>query len=133
MDSNSKTLTRADLSNAIYREIGLSLSESSNLVDAFIEEIATAMAKGEQVKLSSFGTFKLRHKKQRIGRNPKTGVEVPITPRTVLTFNASNILKQRVNEALGGDTKNIGAQDDAGDTSGSGGGAGGGFTNPFSS
>jgi integration host factor subunit alpha len=97
-----KTLTRADLSAAIYRDIGLSLSESSELVDAVIDEVSKALAEGYQVKLSSFGTFSLRRKKQRIGRNPKTGVEVPITPRTVLTFNASNILKKKVNDALGG-------------------------------
>ena len=95
----SKTLTRADLGNAVYREIGLSLSESTDLVDAVIEEVSAALAKGETVKLSSFGTFKLRHKKQRIGRNPKTGVEVPISPRTVLSFNASNILKNKVNKS----------------------------------
>ncbi len=94
---SQKTLTRADLSNAVYREIGLSLSESTQLVDAVLEEVSGALANGEQVKLSSFGTFKLRRKKERIGRNPKTGVEVPITPRTVLSFNASNILKQSVN------------------------------------
>ena len=94
----TKTLTRADLGNAVYREIGLSLSESTDLVDAVIEEVAKALENGEMVKLSSFGTFKLRHKKQRIGRNPKTGVEVPISPRTVLSFNASNILKNKVNE-----------------------------------
>lgn len=92
-----KNLTRADLSNAVYRDVGLSLAESSDMVDAVIEEICAALEKGEQVKISSFGTFSLRRKKQRIGRNPKTGVEVPITPRTVLTFNASNILKARVN------------------------------------
>lgn len=96
--TTEKNLTRADLSNAVYRDIGLSLAESSDLVDAVIEEVCTALEKGEQVKLSSFGTFSLRRKKQRIGRNPKTGVEVPITPRTVLTFNASNILKSRVNK-----------------------------------
>ncbi len=93
----SKTLTRADLSNAVYREIGLSLSESTDLVDAVIEEISVALEQGDTVKLSSFGTFKLRFKKQRVGRNPKTGVEVPISPRTVLSFNASNILKNKVN------------------------------------
>lgn len=93
----SKTLTRADLSNAVYREIGLSLSESTQLVDAVLDEICTALSEGHSVKLSSFGTFKLRRKKERIGRNPKTGVEVPITPRTVLSFNASNILKGKVN------------------------------------
>ena len=97
-----KTLTRADLSMAIYRDLGLSVSESTVLVDAVIEEISKALERGEQVKLSSFGTFSLRRKKQRVGRNPKTGVEVPITPRTVLSFNASNILKQKVNETLSG-------------------------------
>lgn len=96
----SKTLTRADLSNAVYREIGLSLSESTQLVDSVIEEICDALANGDMVKLSSFGTFKLRRKKERIGRNPKTGVEVPISPRTVLSFNASNILKQKVNDVI---------------------------------
>lgn len=95
---STKTLTRADLSNAVYREIGLSLSESTQLVDAVLDEVSAALTEGEQVKLSSFGTFKLRRKKERIGRNPKTGVEVPITPRTVLSFNASNILKQAVNK-----------------------------------
>ena len=93
----AQTLTRADLANSVYREIGLSLSESNDLVDAVIEELCAALESGDTVKLSSFGTFKLRHKKERIGRNPKTGVEVPITPRTVVTFNASNLLKDRVN------------------------------------
>lgn len=97
MTTTEKNLTRADLSNAVYRDVGLSLAESSDMVDAVIEEVCAALEKGDQVKLSSFGTFTLRRKKQRIGRNPKTGVEVPITPRTVLTFNASNILKSRVN------------------------------------
>jgi len=97
---NEKNLTRADLSAAIYRDVGLSLSESGDLVDAVIDEIAQALVNGEQVKLSSFGTFSLRRKAERVGRNPKTGVEVPITPRTVLTFNASNILKKRVNDIL---------------------------------
>ena len=99
---NNKTLTRADLSANVYHEIGLSLSEATTIVDAVIEEVIDALAAGEMVKLSSFGTFSLRRKKQRIGRNPKTGVEVPITPRTVLSFNASNILKKDVNESLGG-------------------------------
>ena len=91
------TLTRADLSNMIYKEVGLSLQECGTLVDAVIEEICTALEDGETVKLSSFGTFSLRRKKERVGRNPKTGVEVPITSRTVLSFNASNLLKGRVN------------------------------------
>lgn len=95
-----KTLTRADLSAIIYRELGLSLAESSDLVDAVLEEISKSLAEGDTVKLSSFGTFGLRKKKQRIGRNPKTGVEVPITSRTVLSFNASNILKADVNKSL---------------------------------
>lgn len=98
----SKTITRADLGNAVYREIGLSLSESMTLVDAVFEEVCAALEKGDNVKLSSFGTFSLRKKKARVGRNPKTGVEVEITPRTVLTFNPSNILKETVNRNLGG-------------------------------
>jgi len=99
---NNKTLTRADLSASVYHEIGLSLSEATSIVDAVIEEIIEALADDETVKLSSFGTFSLRKKKQRIGRNPKTGVEVPISPRTVLSFNASNILKKEVNDSLTG-------------------------------
>jgi integration host factor subunit alpha len=98
----SKTITRADLGNAVYREVGLSLSESMTLVDAVFEEVSAALQAGSQVKLSSFGTFSLRRKKARVGRNPKTGVEVTITPRTVLTFNPSNILKEAVNRNLGG-------------------------------
>jgi integration host factor subunit alpha len=101
MSKTEKNLTRADLAAAIYRDVGLSLSESGDMVDAVIEEISDALEAGEQVKLSSFGTFNLRRKKSRIGRNPKTGEEVPITPRTVLTFNASNILKKKVNDSLG--------------------------------
>lgn len=103
----TKTLTRAELANAVYREIGLSLSESTQLVDAVLDEISAALKEGNQVKLSSFGTFKLRRKNERIGRNPKTGVEVPITPRTVLTFHTSNILKARINET--GDNNAAGA------------------------
>lgn len=93
-----KTVTRADLSAAVYREIGISLSESTQMVDAVVDEIIKALAEGRSVKLSSFGTFSLRRKNQRVGRNPKTGVEVPITARTVLSFNASNILKSQVNK-----------------------------------
>ena len=99
---DNKTLTRADLSASVYRQIGLSLSESTMMVDAVINEVIEALEKGESVKLSSFGTFNLRRKRQRIGRNPKTGVEVPITPRTVISFNPSNILKAKVNNALSG-------------------------------
>ncbi len=100
-----KTLTRADLASIVYREVGLSSTESGAMVDAVIEEICNALEKGDSVKLSSFGTFSLRKKKERTGRNPKTGVEVPITPRTVLSFNASNILKSKVNQNLGGSKK----------------------------
>ncbi len=98
----SKTITRADLGNSVYREIGLSLSESMQLVDAFFEEIIAVLEEGDHVKLSSFGTFNLRDKNERVGRNPKTGVEVVITPRRVLSFNPSNILKETVNSNLGG-------------------------------
>lgn len=95
-----KTLTRADLSNVVYKQLGLSLQECNALVDSVIDEVCTSLEQGDSVKLSSFGTFSLRRKKQRMGRNPKTGVEVPITSRTVLSFNASNLLKARVNEDL---------------------------------
>lgn len=95
-----KTITRADLSADAYKQIGLSLQECSSLVDAVLEEISLALEQGEVVKLSSFGTFSTRQKRQRVGRNPKTGVEVPISPRTVLSFNASNLLKQKVNDTL---------------------------------
>ena len=103
----TKTLTRADLSTAVYTKIGLSLQECNALVDSVIEEICTGLEQGESVKLSSFGTFNLRKKKQRMGRNPKTGVEVPITSRTVLSFNASNLLKSKVNASLAGGKKPI--------------------------
>jgi len=96
----TKTLTRADLSNMVYKQIGLSLQECNALVDSVIDEVCTSLEQGESVKLSSFGTFGLRRKKQRMGRNPKTGVEVPITSRTVLSFNASNLLKAQVNKSL---------------------------------
>ena len=98
----NKTLTRADLAAGVYQTIGLSLSESTDLVSAVFEEISGSLERGETVKLSSFGTFKPKRKKQRIGRNPKTGVEVPISARTVLSFNASNILKSKVNDNLSG-------------------------------
>ena len=103
----SKTLTRADLSNAVYKKIGLSLQECNALVDSVIEEICSDLELGDSVKLSSFGTFSLRKKKQRMGRNPKTGIEVPITSRTVLSFNASNLLKSKVNTSLSGTGKKI--------------------------
>lgn len=90
------TLTRADLAETINRKMGFSRAESLEMVEAILAKMCGAMADGENVKISGFGTFILRDKKQRIGRNPKTGVEVPITPRRVLTFRASQKLKDRV-------------------------------------
>ncbi|HSG35349.1 MAG TPA: integration host factor subunit alpha [Sphingomonadaceae bacterium] len=90
------TLTRADLAEVINRKMGFSRAESLDLVEQVLNHMSDALARGENVKVSGFGTFLLRDKKQRIGRNPKTGVEVPITPRRVLTFRASQILKDRI-------------------------------------
>lgn len=92
-----ETLTRADLAEAVYEEVGLSRNESSELVETVIEEISDALARGESVKISSFGSFSIRQKGSRVGRNPKTGVEVEIKPRKVLVFKASHILKDAVN------------------------------------
>ena len=94
-----KTLTRADLAEAVYRKVGLSRSESASLVEMIIDEISDAIVRGETVKLSSFATFQVRDKSERIGRNPKTGEEVPISPRRVMTFKASNVLKQKIADA----------------------------------
>lgn len=91
-----KTLTRMDLGEAVFREVGLSRNESAELVEVVLDYISDALVKGENVKISSFGTFSLRDKKARIGRNPKTGQEVPITPRRVLTFRPSHLMKERV-------------------------------------
>jgi integration host factor subunit alpha len=96
------TVTRAQLSEAVYQEVGLSRNESADLVESVLDQIATSLAKGEMVKISSFGTFSVRQKGQRIGRNPKTGEEVPILPRRVLVFRASHVLKNRINTALAG-------------------------------
>ncbi|CCZ21343.1 integration host factor subunit alpha [Acetobacter sp. CAG:977] len=96
-ETSIKNVTRAELSEAIYHEIGLSSSESAHLLDQVLEEISKALEKGETVKLSSFGTFSVRQKKMRVGRNPKTGVEVPIMPRRILSFRPSQMLKKRVN------------------------------------
>lgn len=93
----SQTLTRAILTESVYNEIGLSQAESSELVDEVLEEIITTLAKGEEVKISSFGSFRVRKKSARIGRNPKTKEEVMITPRAVVTFHASNIMKENIN------------------------------------
>ena len=91
-----KTLTRMDLSEAVFREVGLSRNESAELVETVLELMSAALVRGEQVKISSFGTFSVREKNARVGRNPKTGEEVPITPRRVLTFRPSHLLKERV-------------------------------------
>ncbi len=96
-----RTITRADLADSLYQELGLSRNESADLVDSVFEEMSDALVAGENVKISSFGSFILREKKERIGRNPKTGIEVPITPRTVLVFKASHILKNLMNKIRG--------------------------------
>src|SRR3546814_3747957 len=90
------TITRADLSEAVYQEVGLSRNESAELVESVLNEISEALVRGEMVKLSSFGSFSVREKGERIGRNPKTGEEVPILPRRVLVFRASHVLKNRI-------------------------------------
>ena len=92
-----KTTTRSTLSEAVFKSVGLSRNESSSLVDTVFNEILKTLTSGNDVKISSFGTFIVRNKKERIGRNPKTGEEVPITARSVVTFRASNVLKTRVN------------------------------------
>lgn len=93
------TVTRSQLSEAIYQEVGLSRNESADLLEAVLGEISDALVTGETVKISSFGTFSVRSKGQRVGRNPKTGEEVPILPRRVLVFRPSQILKSRVKTA----------------------------------
>ena len=92
-----KTTTRSTLSEAVFKNVGLSRNESANLVDSVFSEIFFSLIKGDDVKISSFGTFIVRQKRERIGRNPKTGEEVPITARSVVTFRASNVLKSKVN------------------------------------
>jgi integration host factor subunit alpha len=96
----SKTLTRADLADAVVRKIGLPRNESQELVELVLGEISVTLSRGENVKLSSFGSFGVRDKGRRIGRNPKTGEEVSITPRRVLIFRPSNIMKDRINNGL---------------------------------
>jgi integration host factor subunit alpha len=95
-----KTVTRAHLSEAVYQEVGLSRNESAELVESILDKIAAALERGETVKMSSFGSFSVRQKGSRLGRNPKTGEEVPIPPRRVLIFRASQVLKARVNETM---------------------------------
>ena len=96
----SATVTRAHLAEAVYREIGLSRNESADLVETVLREMSDSLARGESVKISSFGSFSVRQKGARVGRNPKTGEEVPILPRRVLVFRASNVLKSRINESM---------------------------------
>ena len=99
------TVTRTDLCKAVYQKVGLSRNESATLVELLLKEITDRLERGEAVKLSSFGSFVVRKKGQRIGRNPKTGTEVPISPRRALVFKPSAILKQRITSALDGGTK----------------------------
>ena len=93
-----KTLTRMDLSEAVFREVGLSRNESAQLVEQVLTLVSDELAGGETVKISSFGTFSVRKKAERVGRNPKTGEEVPILPRRVLSFRPSHLMKARVAE-----------------------------------
>ena len=95
-----KTTTRSTLSEAVFKNVGLSRNESATLVDSVFGEILKSLIQGDDVKISSFGTFVVRQKKERIGRNPKTGQEVPITARSVVTFRASNVLKSKVNSKI---------------------------------
>lgn len=108
----NQTVTRADLAEAVYEQVGLSRNESADLVEAVLEEISSTLVSGENVKISSFGSFSVRQKGERVGRNPKTGVEVPIKPRKVLVFRASHVLKDRINE--GGQTASGSSSDGGG-------------------
>jgi len=98
--SDGKTVTRADLTEAVIREVGLPRNESAEMVESVIQEVAACLERGEQVKISSFGSFNVREKRERVGRNPKTGETVPISPRRVIAFKPSNIMKERINAAL---------------------------------
>jgi integration host factor subunit alpha len=99
----AETVTRAQLTEAVYQEVGLSRNESAELVESVLAEVSDALVRGEMVKLSSFGSFSVRQKGQRMGRNPKTGDEVPILPRRVLVFRPSHVLKKSINDTLVGD------------------------------
>ena len=104
----SATVTRAHLAEAVYQEVGLSRNESADLVETVLKEISESLTRGEPVKISSFGSFSVRQKGPRVGRNPKTGEEVPILPRRVLVFRASNVLKSRINQSVpGGDAADM--------------------------
>jgi integration host factor subunit alpha len=100
VDMAGKTVTRADLCEAVYQKVGLSRTESAQLVELVLKEITDCLADGETVKLSSFGSFIVRAKGERVGRNPKTGQEVPIDPRKVLVFRASHVLKEKINAGM---------------------------------
>jgi integration host factor subunit alpha len=100
-EMKGRTLTRAHLAEAVYQEVGLSRSESAELVDSILSEISDSLVNDGVVKISSFGTFSVRQKGRRVGRNPKTGEEVPIMPRRVLVFRASQVLKDRINGFAG--------------------------------
>ena len=93
---SSTTLTRADLADVVHRRIGLSRAESASVVERVLHHMCHALSEGANVKISGFGTFILRDKGQRVGRNPKTGVEVPIAPRRVMTFRASQLMRERI-------------------------------------
>ena len=95
-----QTITRAQLSESVYQEVGLSRNESADLLESVLNQISNALSAGEAVKISSFGSFSVRKKGQRIGRNPKTGEEVPILPRQVLVFKPSNVLKSKINKSM---------------------------------
>ena len=100
MTETTATITRADLAEAVYNEVGLSRNECANYVETVLTEVIAALERGESVKLSSFGSFSVRQKGRRVGRNPKTGEEVPILPRKVLVFRASHVLKTKINRGL---------------------------------
>ena len=100
MAPNGKTLTRADLAEAVFEKVNLPRNEAAELVESVLKQIVYALERGEPIKLSSFGSFGLRQKSERVGRNPKTGEIVPITPRRVIVFKASNIMKDRINASL---------------------------------
>lgn len=95
-DMHTGTLTRADLGDVVHRKLGLSRAESASMVERLLNHMCAALAQGHNVKISGFGSFILRDKGQRIGRNPKTGVEVPIAPRRVMTFRASQTMRDRI-------------------------------------
>ncbi|MCF4164491.1 integration host factor subunit alpha [Zavarzinia compransoris] len=96
----ANTITRAHLAEAVYQEVGLSRNESAELVESVLEAIAASLVEGESVKISSFGTFTVRQKGERVGRNPKTGEEVPIASRRVLVFRPSHVLKDHINAGM---------------------------------